>query len=277
MRAEKLEVQWRGAEEEMAPGLSTRVEPLSEALRRSTGQVWLVLLHPAFPMRANVGCPNHVHVRGEQVERVARVLAQLVVDRAAPSPYTAATPEFEAGAAFAEMARSKLGGELGSVGRSKGWERSPAPPDATATWLGEQGGVLDQNVKKRFFDLVRDRITMLRNRLAQSTLSMEQVCQGVCNVHCGKRCDCAGCFSLPQALLLVRRFPSGVPACRAEVVSILWARVPSLSGALPLALAALPLLKNTDKQFLAQHVPGCGELWATPVEVADDAGGDDAA
>ena len=148
-------------------------------------------------MRANVDCPNRVHVRCVQVERVARVLAQLVVDRAAPSPYTAATPEFEAGAAFAEMARSKLGGELGSVGRSKGWERSPAPPDATATWLGEQGGVLDQNVKKRFFDLVRDRITMLRNRLAQSTLSMEQVCQGVCNVHCGsQRCDCAGCFFL---------------------------------------------------------------------------------
>ena len=40
MRAEKLEVQWRSAEEEMAPGLSTRVEPLSEALRRSTRQVW---------------------------------------------------------------------------------------------------------------------------------------------------------------------------------------------------------------------------------------------
>lgn len=68
----------------------------------------------------------------------------------------------------------------------------------------------------------------------------------------------------------MRRFPSSVPGCRAEIIAMLWSRVPGLETALPLAEAAKPLLGDADLQLLASQVPGCESLWKPPASVGGD-------
>lgn len=136
-----MEQEWQRAERGKPPPPARRLEALMSTLRRNVGQV----------------------------ERVARVLAQLCVDK-----FAAGSPAFASGDAFAEMARSKLGGELGSVGRSKGWEHAPAPKHGSgAAFIDSNEADLD--VRRRFFALVRGRMTVLRNRLAGLALTFNAV------------------------------------------------------------------------------------------------------